>query len=104
MFINIGGEQVEEFTVNNAVNIMQVLFPTKILLDNQADISIVHPSLLEDVKKVPKSIKVKGIGNIQLAVDNLGELNGFFKVHASKKNKAFIKIIESIIMSTNNKG
>jgi hypothetical protein len=36
--------------VNNAVHIMQALEPTKVLLDNQADISIMHPMLLRDVQ------------------------------------------------------
>jgi hypothetical protein len=47
-------EACEEFIVNNAVNSMQGLKLTKILLDNQADISIVHLSLLTDIHQAKK--------------------------------------------------
>jgi hypothetical protein len=43
-------ENEQESVVNNAVHIMQALEPTKVLLDNQADISIMHPMLLRDVQ------------------------------------------------------
>ncbi len=39
-------DEEEEFMVNNAVHVMQVLEPTEVLLDNQTDISIMHPKLL----------------------------------------------------------
>jgi hypothetical protein len=41
MFCTTSKEQVYE--VNNAVNVMQKLTCTEVLLDNQADISIIHP-------------------------------------------------------------
>jgi hypothetical protein len=55
-------DKEEEFTVNNAVYVTQALRPTKVLLDNQADISIVHPMLLRDVQKAQRRIRVKGVG------------------------------------------
>jgi hypothetical protein len=39
-----------EYTVNNTVNVTQKLKTNDILPDNQADISIVHPVLLENVR------------------------------------------------------
>jgi hypothetical protein len=39
-------ENEQEFVVNNAVHVTQALEPTKVLLDNQADISIIHLMLL----------------------------------------------------------
>lgn len=81
-------EQVKEYTVNNAVNVTQALLHTEILMDNQANISIVHPSLLENVRKASKSIRVKGVGGVQLVVDQVGTLNGFSQVYASNKMKA----------------
>lgn len=72
------------------------MLPTKLLLDTQADLSLIHPALLEDVKKAPKSIKVKGVGGMQLVVDDVGELNGFFKVYALEKTKANVLIFAGV--------
>ena len=47
-------DETREYTVNNTVHITQVLAPTKVLLDNQADISIIHRihwMLLSNVQK-----------------------------------------------------
>jgi hypothetical protein len=52
-------DETREYTVNNAVHVTQVLKPTKVLLDNQADISIVHPMLLTNVQKSERRIRVK---------------------------------------------
>jgi hypothetical protein len=77
-----------EVTVNNAVNATQKLKPNEVLLDNQADVSIVHPVLLENVRPAEKVIKVKGVGGIQMIVDQVGDLPGFFQVYASAQTKA----------------
>jgi hypothetical protein len=81
-------EDQQEFVVNNPVHVTQALEPTKVLLDNQADISIMHPMLLQDVQKSQRRIRVKGVGGPQLIVDEEGVLDGFFPVYASKKTKA----------------
>jgi hypothetical protein len=81
-------EKQQEFTVNNAVHLMQALEPTKVLLNNQADISIMHLMLLRDVQKSQRRIRVKGVGGQQLIVDKEGVLDGFFPVYASDKTKA----------------
>ena len=83
MYVTIRGadqsqDKEEEFTVNNAVYVAQELRPAKVLLDNQADISIIHPMLLRDVQKAQRRIRVKGVGGPQLIVDEEGILEGFF--------------------------
>jgi hypothetical protein len=77
-----------EYTVSNVVNIMQKLRTTEILLDNQADISIVHPVLLENVHLAEREIKIKGVRGIQMKVNQVGDLPGFFQVYASKETRA----------------
>jgi hypothetical protein len=77
-----------EYTVNNAVNVTQSLKTNKLLLDNQADISIVNPVLLENVRPAEREIKIKGVGGIQLQVNQVGDLPGFFTVYASKETRA----------------
>jgi hypothetical protein len=83
MYVTIRGadqsqDKEEEFTVNNAVYVAQELRPAEVLLDNQADISIIHPMLLRDVQKAQRRIRVKGVGGPQLIVDEEGILEGFF--------------------------
>jgi len=80
----------EEHVINNAVHVTQGLKPTEVLLDNQGNISIVHPMLLKNVRPAPKKIVVKGVGGPQLIVDQVGDLDGFFEVYASEHMKANI--------------
>jgi hypothetical protein len=55
MYTTIAEEtEIEEHVVNNTVNKNQEVALTKILLDNQANISIVHPALLTIVRKSKK--------------------------------------------------
>jgi hypothetical protein len=68
--------------------VTQKLTSTEILLDNQADISIIHPKLLENVRPVGRHIKVKEVGGVQMVVSKKGELKNFFEVYASKETKA----------------
>jgi hypothetical protein len=79
---------IEEYTVEKAVHVTRELRTTDVLLDNQADISIIHPSLLTGVKPSEKKIKISGVGGVQLIVDQVGFLKGFFKVYASADTKA----------------
>jgi hypothetical protein len=66
----------------------------EVLLDNQANMSILHPMLLNNVKKVKQKIKVKGVGGTQLIADMVGHLDGFFEVYASEHSKANVKHVE----------
>jgi hypothetical protein len=61
---------------------------TQVLLDNQADISVMHQMLLKDVRPAEKKIRVCGVGGVQLIVEHVGMLDGFFEVYASEKTKA----------------
>jgi len=81
-------EEQQEFTVNNAVHLTHTLEPTDVLLDNQADISIIQLMLLRDVQKSQRRIRVKRVGGPQLIVNEEGVLDGFFPVYASDKTKA----------------
>jgi hypothetical protein len=60
---------------------------TEILLDNQADISIMRPGLLRAFKPAEKTVRVNGVGSIQLTVDRKGYLEDFFDVYASEHTK-----------------
>ena len=80
-------EVVEEHVVNKATQ-AQGLLPTEILLDNAANISVMHPMLLKSVRPAGKRIKVKGVGGVQMVVEHVGDLEGFFEVYASEDTKA----------------
>jgi hypothetical protein len=81
---------LEEHMINNAVHVTQGLLPTEVLLDNQANISIMHPMLLTNVRAAPKKIRVKDVRGPQLIVDKVRELQGFFEVYACEYTKANI--------------
>jgi hypothetical protein len=66
------------------------LSETKVLLDNQADISIMKPGLLRALAPAEKTVKVNGVGGLQLQVDHMGYLDDFFRVYASNETKANI--------------
>ncbi len=63
---------------------------TEVLLDNQADISIMRPGLLRAFKPAEKAVCVNGVGSLQLTVDRKGYLEDFFDVYASEHTKANI--------------
>jgi hypothetical protein len=65
-----------------------MLAPTEVLLDNQANISIIHPMLLKNVQLLERQIKVKGMGGLQLIVDEGGIVVGLFPVYASENTIA----------------
>ena len=57
------------------------------LLDNQANISIAHPTLLRNVSKLKKPITVMGAGGPTLILKYEGELPGCFKCYASADSR-----------------
>jgi hypothetical protein len=79
---------IEEYTIEKAVHVTRELRTTDVLLDNQADISVIHPSLLTGVKPLEKRIKISGVRGVQLIVHQVGFLKGFFEVYASADTKA----------------
>jgi hypothetical protein len=81
-------DDIEEYVVDTAVNATRGITLTQVLLDNQADISVMHPMLLRNVRPAEKKIRVCGVGGVQLIVEHVGMLDGFFEVYASEKTKA----------------
>jgi hypothetical protein len=81
-------DEIEEYVVDTAVNATKGIELTQVLLDNQADISVMHPIVLRDVKPAERKIRVCGVGGVQLIVEHVGMLEGFFEVYASEKTKA----------------
>jgi hypothetical protein len=57
--------------------------PYDILLDNQADVSVIRPDLLRDILLADVPITVSAIGGKQLTVHKMGYLQDFFRVYAS---------------------
>jgi hypothetical protein len=80
-------EVMEEHVINNATQ-AQGLLPTEILLDNAANISIMNPRLLISVRPAGKKIRVKGVVGVQMVVEHVDDLEGFFEVYASDEAKA----------------
>jgi len=44
--------------------------------------------MLSDVRPAERKIRVSGVGGVQLIVDKVGMLDGFFQVYASEETKA----------------
>jgi len=85
MFMTL--EVMEERIINNATQ-AQGLLPTEILLDNAANIRVMYPRRLKSVRPAGKKIRVKGVGGIQMVVEHVSDLEGFFEVYASDVAKA----------------
>jgi hypothetical protein len=72
------------------VNGPSILRRNQVLLDNQADVSVLHPSLLVDIKKADHELKINGVGGEQLKVTDTGYLPDFFCVYSSHQTKAHV--------------
>jgi hypothetical protein len=79
---------IKEHVVNNATQKENHISLTEVLLDNQADISILHPSLLENIREAESKIRVKGVGGFQMEVKEKGMLRDFFEVYSSLDTRA----------------
>jgi len=55
------------------------LKPTEVLLDNQANISIIRPDLLLALEEVDKEVRINGVGGAQLSTRETGCLPGFLE-------------------------
>jgi hypothetical protein len=69
------------FNVLNATDGLLEVSRDEILLDTQANISLFHPSMLQEVQESEKTIRVNGIGGYQMTVSRKGYLPGFFDVY-----------------------
>jgi hypothetical protein len=67
-----------------------------VLLDNQANISVMHPMLLEDVRQADKKIKVNGVGGVQLIVEQTGCLPEFFDSYTSTQTNANVLSLDEV--------
>jgi len=64
--------------------------PTEILIDNQANVSIVHPDLARNIEPAEKLVKINGVGGHQFTVKSIGFLDPLFPVYVSDQTKAHI--------------
>jgi hypothetical protein len=85
MFVSI-----KEHLVHIAVGLESGLARKEVLLDNQADISIMHLSVLSDVREIDSRIRVKGVGGFQMVVKEKGRFKDSFEVDVSSERKADI--------------
>jgi len=60
---------------------------TEVLLDNQADISIIWPELLRQVQATSEVVWVNGVGGVQLQLRETGYLDNFFQVYTSTETR-----------------
>jgi hypothetical protein len=74
-------------THHNVMNIaaMHKFKRTKVLLDNQVDVSVIHPDLLRDLQLAEKTVRINGAGGFQFETSTKGHLQDFFSVYASEK-------------------
>ncbi len=75
------------YDVYNATDSNLRLGKDVVLLDTQANISLFHPSVLENVKPSEKEIKINGIGGYQMTIWDVGYLPNFFDVYCSLEVK-----------------
>ena len=54
----------------------------EVLLDNQANTSVIHPRLLHSIQRTPRPSKVGGLSGHTVSIDLVGHLEGFFDVLA----------------------
>jgi hypothetical protein len=73
--VRVEEEDMKEYMVDMAVNAIKGITLTQVLLDNQADISVMHPMMLSDVRLAERKIRVSGVGGVQLIVDKVGMLD-----------------------------
>jgi len=64
------------------------LSQTDVLLDNQDDISIIHPSLLHVIEPAKIEITVNGVSRVQWVTNSMGYLQDFFCIYASADTNA----------------
>jgi len=53
--VRIKDEEMKEYVVDKAVNVTKGISLTQVLLDNQADMSVMHPMMLSDVRPAERN-------------------------------------------------
>ena len=54
--------------------------PFDVLIDNQANVSVMHPDLLQDVRDADEKININGVGAHQFSATKTGYLDPLFRV------------------------
>jgi len=85
--VQLEDKEIKEYVVDMAVNATKGIELTQVLLDNQADISVMHPMILSDVCPAERRIRISRVGGLQLIVNKVGMLDVFFQVYASEHTK-----------------
>ena len=62
----------------------------EVLLDNQADVSVVHPRLLTNVRPATRGCSVAGLSGHELELPNVGELDQFFTCKTADELRASV--------------
>jgi hypothetical protein len=62
--------------------------PTEVLLDNQANITVMKPGMLCHIKPAKEEVNICGVRGLQLCMKETGYLSEFFRVYASEDTKA----------------
>ena len=68
----------------------------EVLLNNQANVSIVHPDLLRDIQSAEKSVQINGVGGHQFMVNKTGYLDPLFRVYASEDTQVNILSLSEV--------
>ncbi len=55
VMVRIKDEEMKEYVVDKAVNVTKGTSLTQVLLDNQADMSVMHPMMLSDVRPAERN-------------------------------------------------
>jgi hypothetical protein len=84
------------YQVYNSVHPGQCFDQYDLLLDNQEDISVVHPRLLREILQADTPVTVNGIGGKQLVAMQTGYLDEFFRVHASEQAKPNVSSLANV--------
>jgi hypothetical protein len=60
----------------------------EVLLDNQANISMIKPGMLRHIEPAKEEVSICGVRGLQLRMKETSYLNEFFRVYASEDMKA----------------
>ena len=76
---------LREFSVHSVLDVRYKIKPDTVLLDNQADVSVVLTDLLEDIQECDP-VRINGIGGVQIVVNETGYLRDLdIRVYTNSK-------------------
>jgi hypothetical protein len=71
-------EPICKVVIDKAIDAIVKLGKRMVLLDNQADVSIMHSSMLEDIQTSYHKLRIKGVRGVQFMVSEQGNLPEIF--------------------------